>query len=175
MDNDNSKSIDVNELLRFCGHKKRSRASHSATPSRKNTPQRSPAPGKPADAKARRLSFKEITEIFKILDKNGDGSITHAEFIVGLKKNAWVAEKLGMPSHVRQEDGTRESYQLSFGICVACVRPCPCLVVMWVHRFRIAAHTHVLIPTQARSTMTTPSRSSSRSSVASLATTKTGI
>jgi hypothetical protein len=55
------------------------------------------------------------------------------------------------------------------------VRRCPCLVVTCAHRFRIAADTHVLIPTQARSTMTTPSRSSSRSSVASLATTKTGI
>ena len=62
-----------------------------------------------------KLSFEDIGEIFETLDKNGDGSITHAEFIVGLKKNPWVAEKLGMPSHVRQEDGSRESYQLSFG------------------------------------------------------------
>jgi len=50
-----------------------------------------------------------------VLDKNGDGSITHVEFIIGLKKHPWVAEKLGMPANVRQEDGTRESYQLSFG------------------------------------------------------------
>lgn len=42
-------------------------------------------------------------------------SITHAEFIVGLKRNPHIAEKLGMPAHVRQEDGTRRQYQLSFG------------------------------------------------------------
>ena len=50
----------------------------------------------------RRLSFQEIQRIFSILDKNGDGNITHAEFISGLKKNVWVAKKLGMPSNIRQ-------------------------------------------------------------------------
>jgi len=65
--------------------------------------------------KKRKLTFAEIEEIFETLDKNGDGSITHAEFIIGMKKNPWVAEKLGMPTNVRQEDGTRETYQLSFG------------------------------------------------------------
>ncbi len=29
-------------------------------------------------------------------DKNGDGSITHVEFINGLRKNAWIAALLGM-------------------------------------------------------------------------------
>ena len=33
----------------------------------------------------RKLTFEEIQEIFDVLDKNGDGSITHAEFIIGLK------------------------------------------------------------------------------------------
>jgi hypothetical protein len=28
-------------------------------------------------------------------DRNHDGSITHAEFIKGLKENPWVAELLG--------------------------------------------------------------------------------
>jgi hypothetical protein len=65
--------------------------------------------------KKRKLTFLEIKEIFATLDKNGDGDITHAEFITGMKKNPWVATKLGMPTNVRQEDGTRESYQLSFG------------------------------------------------------------
>jgi hypothetical protein len=64
----------------------------------------------------RKLSFREITDIFNTLDKNGDGKITHAEFIIGLKRHAWIAEKLGMPAHVRQEDGSRETYQLSFGM-----------------------------------------------------------
>ena len=30
-------------------------------------------------------------------DKNGDGSITHAEFITGLRNNPWVAKLLGHP------------------------------------------------------------------------------
>lgn len=37
------------------------------------------------------------------------------EFIRGLKSNLEVARKLGMPTNIRAEDGTRESYQLAFG------------------------------------------------------------
>ena len=40
--------------------------------------------------------------MFVALDTNNDGSITHAEFILGLQKNPWVAELLGMPAHIRQ-------------------------------------------------------------------------
>ena len=58
-------------------------------------------------------------------------SITHAEFIVGLKRNPHIAEKLGMPAHVRQEDGTRHQYQLSFGtvtlLLASPVLPSACL------------------------------------------------
>jgi hypothetical protein len=50
----------------------------------------------------RRLSYEEIKRVFVTLDTNNDGSITHAEFILGLKKNPWVAELLGMPAHIRQ-------------------------------------------------------------------------
>lgn len=48
------------------------------------------------------LSYEEIKRVFVTLDTNNDGSITHAEFILGLKKNPWVAELLGMPAHIRQ-------------------------------------------------------------------------
>ena len=34
-------------------------------------------------------------EIFAALDRNGDGLISHAEFIHGLKDNPWAAAKLG--------------------------------------------------------------------------------
>ena len=57
----------------------------------------------------------DVEEIFAALDKNGDGSITQAEMIRGLKRHPWAASKLGMPSQIRQEDGTRNSYQLAFG------------------------------------------------------------
>ena len=130
MDNDGSKSIDVHELLRFCGHRKRRshsgkssrRTSAGATPARsgRTSPLRGSGGGGKGGGggdheKKRKLTFVEIKEIFATLDKNGDGNITHAEFIMGMKKNPWVATKLGMPTNVRQEDGTRESYQLSFG------------------------------------------------------------
>jgi len=61
------------------------------------------------------LPADEVYEIFAALDANGDGEISHAELIKGLKSNPMVASKLGMPSNIRAEDGTRESYQLAFG------------------------------------------------------------
>jgi Ca2+-binding EF-hand superfamily protein len=63
----------------------------------------------------RSLSFQELRDIFSTLDKNNDGSITHAELIKGLKENPWIADKFGMPAHIRQEDGTRNQYQLFLG------------------------------------------------------------
>ena len=50
----------------------------------------------------RRLSYEEIKRVFATLDTNNDGSITNAEFILGLKKNPWVAELLGMPANIHQ-------------------------------------------------------------------------
>ena len=97
-----------------------------------------------------------------MLDKNGDGSITHAEFIIGLKvgemrlsesccrnscvlrtnfqspacsssgissgiigkkKNAWVAEKLGMPANIRQEDGMHTSPSTSLPLYLSSSLP----------------------------------------------------
>ncbi len=42
------------------------------------------------------LTFGDLKKIFKTLDINGDGSITHAEFIRGLKKHKTIARKLGI-------------------------------------------------------------------------------
>ena len=57
----------------------------------------------------------EVREIFAVLDKNGDGSITQIEFIRGLKANPGAAATLGLPSVIRAEDGSRTCYQLAFG------------------------------------------------------------
>ena len=57
----------------------------------------------------------EVVDIFKVLDLNGDGELSHAEFIRGLKANPMVAKRLGMPTDIRAEDGTRDNYQLAFG------------------------------------------------------------
>ena len=51
------------------------------------------------------LSALELIDIFKTLDINGDGEVSHAEFIKGLKGNPRMAERLGMPSEIRAEDG----------------------------------------------------------------------
>ena len=60
------------------------------------------------------LTLLEISRIFKILDRDGDGLVTHAEFIKGLKLHPAIASKLRMPAEIRAEDGTRESYQFHF-------------------------------------------------------------
>jgi Ca2+-binding EF-hand superfamily protein len=60
------------------------------------------------------LTPLEIARIFKILDRDGDGQVTHAEFIKGLKLHPAIASKLRMPADIRAEDGTRESYQFHF-------------------------------------------------------------
>ena len=50
------------------------------------------------------VSFLELAEIFSTLDKNGDGKISHAEMISGLRANPWMAHKLGMAEDVRRDD-----------------------------------------------------------------------
>ena len=70
---------------------------------------------RPRGKRQQRVAFIELQRIFQTLDANGNGTISHAEFIVGLKANADIAEVMGMPREVRQEDGTREKYQLTFG------------------------------------------------------------
>jgi hypothetical protein len=41
--------------------------------------------------------------------------VSHPEFIKGLKGNPSIADKLGMPTEIRAENGTRKNYQLHFG------------------------------------------------------------
>lgn len=48
----------------------------------------------------------ELTEKFKRLDRNGDGSITRTDIITTLRKHKDIAEFLDLPSRIKQEDGT---------------------------------------------------------------------
>ena len=50
------------------------------------------------------LSALEVINIFKTLDINGDGEVSHAEFLKGLKANPTIAEKLGTCKRVEVED-----------------------------------------------------------------------
>jgi hypothetical protein len=54
------------------------------------------------------MTFEELARIFDVLDVNHDRSITHAEFLRGLKQHDWIAEKLG-----------RKAPPLSFRVCVS--------------------------------------------------------
>ena len=68
-----------------------------------------------AESTATSPSFSDLSAIFSALDKNSDGRITHAEFITGLNRHPWIAEKLGMLVSIHQGDGTRDTFQLFFG------------------------------------------------------------
>ncbi len=69
-----------------------------------------------------KLSYEELRTLFKTLDEDNDGFISNAEFIKGLKKNPWMADKLGKhkASHSKRnssELGCRAQHTLSL-ICM---------------------------------------------------------
>ena len=61
------------------------------------------------------LSAKEVKEIFEILDRNEDGQISMIEFIKGLRADAALAMRLGLPSKIAQEDKSRDIFQHTYG------------------------------------------------------------
>jgi hypothetical protein len=52
--------------------------------------------------------------LFRHLDKNGDGVVNVREFILGLRGNPELANLLHLPSHIHQEDGTRDVFEKVF-------------------------------------------------------------
>jgi Ca2+-binding EF-hand superfamily protein len=64
-------------------------------------------------AGAPKLTALEVINIFKTLDTNGDGEISHAEFIRGCKSHPSIADKLGVPTGAHAQDN--RSLQLAFG------------------------------------------------------------
>jgi hypothetical protein len=61
------------------------------------------------------ISAVEVVTIFRKLDRQGNGEISIAEFISGLKASPDSAEKFGMPEEIRKESDARDTYELAFG------------------------------------------------------------
>ena len=58
---------------------------------------------------------KDIAELFERLDANSDGKITMIEFIKGLRSDRELALRLQLPTHIHQEDESRQIFQHAFG------------------------------------------------------------
>merc|ERR1712039_674463 len=57
---------------------------------------------------------KRLREIFQKVDLNGDGSLNKRELIKMLRQNPDVASFFGLPTHIRQEDGSRDLLEAWF-------------------------------------------------------------
>ena len=52
-------------------------------------------------------------EIFKQIDANGNGEISQIEFIQALRRDSALANRLGLPNEIRQEDESRKLFALT--------------------------------------------------------------
>jgi hypothetical protein len=79
-------------------------------------PQHASASG--PSAVTRRLSFdgteEQVRAFFDRIDRNGDQSISVQELILALRRDAEVASFLQLPQRVRQEDGSRDTFETFF-------------------------------------------------------------
>ena len=53
-------------------------------------------------------------EIFKQIDANGNGEISQIEFIQALRRDSALADRLGLPNEIRQEDESRKLFALKY-------------------------------------------------------------
>ena len=60
------------------------------------------------------LSRADIEEAFRLIDKNGNGVLSRAEVIKACRASERVHTLLGLPKNIRQEDGTRDLFELVF-------------------------------------------------------------
>ena len=59
-------------------------------------------------------SISNLRGIFEHIDKDHSGSINVREMILGLRRDAELADALHLPQHIWQEDGTREAFETVF-------------------------------------------------------------
>jgi len=63
------------------------------------------------------LSESDARQIFREIDRNDNGELSQIEFIKALRSNPSLAERLGLPTTIKQEDESRRM----------CVVVCPCI------------------------------------------------
>jgi hypothetical protein len=60
--------------------------------------------------------------MFAHIDANGDGEISQIEFIRALRNDSALAQRLSLPSRIRQEDGSRDLFALKYLACLFLAR-----------------------------------------------------
>mmetsp|Transcript_11788 Transcript_11788/g.14014 ORF Transcript_11788/g.14014 Transcript_11788/m.14014 type:complete len:615 (-) Transcript_11788:555-2399(-) len=63
---------------------------------------------------SKELDVKKLKEVFAQVDRNGDGHISKHEIILALRKNKELGNLLGLPTTIRQEDGSRTAIEEFF-------------------------------------------------------------
>jgi len=61
------------------------------------------------------LGREESKQIFKEIDANGNGEISQIEYIKALRKDKTLADRLGLPCEIKQEDESRRVFQYMYG------------------------------------------------------------
>ena len=56
----------------------------------------------------------ELINAFQVMDKNHDGVVNVREIIIALRQDEALANLLHLPSHIRQEDGSRDKLEEIF-------------------------------------------------------------
>jgi WD40 repeat protein len=55
-----------------------------------------------------------LLRMFERADRDGDGAVNKRELILALRREPELCEMLGLPAHIRQEDGSRDKFQRLF-------------------------------------------------------------
>lgn len=63
---------------------------------------------------ARKPAMDYLRSVFEKVDKNHDGQIDKRELIIALRKDPDVSALMQLPANIRQEDGTRDTFERVF-------------------------------------------------------------